>query len=50
MAGLLESGLDLNPIVTHELPVARFQEGFDLMRSGASGKVVLDWGSGSLPG
>jgi threonine 3-dehydrogenase len=50
MAGLLESGLDLRPIVTHELPVARFQEGFDLMRSGASGKVVLDWGPGSLPG
>ena len=50
MAGLLESGLDLSPIVTHELPVARFQEGFDLMRSGASGKVVLDWGPGSVPG
>jgi threonine 3-dehydrogenase len=49
MSGLLESGLDLTPIVTHELPVARFQEGFDLMRSGASGKVVLDWGAGSLP-
>ncbi len=50
MAGLLESGLDLSPIVTHEVPVARFQEGFDLMRSGASGKVVLDWGPGSVPG
>ena len=50
MAGLLESGLDLSPIVTHELPAARFGEGFDLMRSGASGKVVLDWGPGSLPG
>ncbi len=49
MAGLLESGLDLSPIVTHELPAARFQEGFDLMRSGASGKVVLDWGPGALP-
>ncbi|MFN2322005.1 MAG: L-threonine 3-dehydrogenase [Trueperaceae bacterium] len=49
MAGLLESGLDLGPIITHELPAKRFQEGFDLMRSGASGKVVLDWGPGSLP-
>ncbi|MDF1521633.1 MAG: L-threonine 3-dehydrogenase [Trueperaceae bacterium] len=49
MAGLIESGLDLDPIVTHELPVARFQEGFDLMRSGTSGKVVLDWGPGSPP-
>jgi len=43
MAGLITSGLDLSPIVTHELPIARFQEGFDLMRSGHSGKVVLDW-------
>lgn len=43
MAGLITSGLDLSPIVTHELPIARFQEGFDLMRSGHCGKVVLDW-------
>ncbi|HET8904993.1 MAG TPA: L-threonine 3-dehydrogenase [Saccharospirillum sp.] len=43
MAGLIQSGLDLKPMITHTLPVADFQEGFDIMRSGQSGKVVLDW-------
>ena len=43
MAAMLQSGLDLSPILTHALPVARFQEGFDTMRSGQSGKVILDW-------
>jgi threonine 3-dehydrogenase len=43
MANMLGSGLDLEPIVTHRLPVERFREGFDVMRSGRSGKVILDW-------
>lgn len=43
MASLLQSGLDLNPIITHTYPVDKFQEGFDMMRSGKSGKVILDW-------
>ena len=43
MIAMLESGLDISPILTHQLPIARFQEGFDVMRSGKSGKVVLDW-------
>lgn len=43
MAGLIQSGLDLKPMITHTLPVADFQEGFDIMRSGKSGKVILDW-------
>ena len=45
MSSLLQSGLDLAPIVTHGFPVDDFQEGFDIMRSGKSGKVVLDWTS-----
>ena len=44
MAGLLTSGLDLTPLITHRFPKESFREGFDLMRSGLSGKVVLDWG------
>jgi threonine 3-dehydrogenase len=44
MVAMLQSGLDLAPIVTHRFPVARFQEAFDVMRSGRSGKVVMDWG------
>ncbi|WOI53740.1 L-threonine 3-dehydrogenase [Parvularcula sp. LCG005] len=43
MGALLQSGLKLDPIITHRLPADRFQEGFDAMRSGRSGKVVLDW-------
>ncbi|MEL6359617.1 MAG: L-threonine 3-dehydrogenase [Pseudomonadota bacterium] len=43
MGALLQAGLDLTPIITHRFPVSRFQEGFDIMRSGQSGKVILDW-------
>lgn len=43
MASLLQSGLDLSPILTHSMPVNDFQKGFDIMTSGQSGKVVLDW-------
>lgn len=43
MASLLQSGLDLNPIITHEFEVADFQKGFDVMNSGKSGKVLLKW-------
>ena len=43
MATMLQSGLDLGPILTHHLPVDDFQAGFDIMRSGQSGKVILDW-------
>ena len=43
MAALVQSGLDLTPIITHHFPVAEFQQGFDAMRGGQSGKVILDW-------
>ena len=43
MASLIQSGLDLSPIITHRLGVADFQQGFEIMGSGQSGKVVLDW-------
>ncbi len=43
MVAMLQSGLDVSPVVTHRFPIARFQEAFDVMRSGQSGKVVLDW-------
>jgi threonine 3-dehydrogenase len=43
MAGLIQSGLDLKPIITHHFSIDDFQEGFDVMRSGQSGKVILDW-------
>ncbi|NDW23252.1 L-threonine 3-dehydrogenase [Alteromonas hispanica] len=45
MASLLQSGLDLSPIITHTYSVDDFQKGFDTMGSGQSGKVILDWQS-----
>lgn len=43
MASLIQSGLDLNPIITHQYSVDDFQAGFDMMISGLSGKVILNW-------
>ncbi|WP_372740079.1 L-threonine 3-dehydrogenase [Neptunomonas sp.] len=43
MASIIQSGLDLTPIITHHFPLEDFQQGFDVMRSGASGKVILNW-------
>lgn len=43
MAALLQSGLDLSPIITHRFSIDEFQKGFDVMCSGQSGKVVLSW-------
>jgi len=43
MSVLLESGLDIEPIITHRFSYRDFAEGFEVMRSGNSGKVILDW-------
>ncbi len=43
MTSMTQSGLDVTPILTHRFPLADFQKGFDIMRSGRSGKVILDW-------
>ncbi len=43
MTALLQSGLDIGPVLTHHFGVEQYQQGFDIMRSGRSGKVVLDW-------
>ncbi|CAH0990884.1 L-threonine 3-dehydrogenase [Sinobacterium norvegicum] len=43
MAAMIQSGLDLTPIITHHFKVDDFQQGFDIMASGQSGKVILDW-------
>ncbi|MFG1175465.1 L-threonine 3-dehydrogenase [Erwiniaceae bacterium CAU 1747] len=45
MVALLQSGLDLSPIITHRFDIDDFQRGFDEMRSGHSGKVILNWPS-----
>ncbi|MGO2355985.1 MAG: L-threonine 3-dehydrogenase [Marinomonas foliarum] len=43
MVAMLQSGLDISPIITHRFHVDEFQQGFDTMGSGKSGKVILDW-------
>jgi threonine 3-dehydrogenase len=40
---LIQSGLDLAPVITHELPIEQYAEGFAAMASGQCGKVLLDW-------
>ena len=43
MTAMIQSGLDISPVITHRFPYTEFQQGFDLMRSGKSGKIVLTW-------
>lgn len=43
MVALIQSGLDLTPVITHHYGIADFQQGFDAMLGGQSGKVILDW-------
>jgi threonine 3-dehydrogenase len=45
MASLLQSGLELQPIITHHLPVQEYAQAFNIMGSGRSGKVIMDWKS-----
>ena len=43
MTVMLESGLDISPVITHRLAYRDYEKGFEVMRSGESGKVILDW-------
>lgn len=43
MIALVQSGLDISPLITHGFGIHDFEGGFAAMRSGSSGKVVLDW-------
>ena len=43
MTVMLQSGLDIKPVITHRFHYTDFQKGFDAMLSGQCGKVVLDW-------
>ena len=45
MTALIQSGLDITPVITHRFPFTAFEEAFGLMRSGRSGKIILDWES-----
>ena len=43
MTVMLQSGLDIKPVITHRYHYTDFEKGFEVMQSGNSGKVVLDW-------
>jgi threonine 3-dehydrogenase len=43
MTVMLESGLDITPVITHRFGYREFEKGFEAMRSGTSGKIILEW-------
>jgi threonine 3-dehydrogenase len=43
MTAMLQSGLDIKPIITHRFDIKDYEKGFELMASGNSGKIILDW-------
>lgn len=43
MTSLIQRGLDISPVITHRFHYTEFQTAFDLMRSGRSGKIILNW-------
>jgi threonine 3-dehydrogenase len=43
MSVMLQSGLDISPVITHRFHYTDFQQGFEVMSTGQSGKVILDW-------
>ena len=43
MSVMLQSGLDISPVITHRFGADEFEKGFAVMKSGESGKVILDW-------
>src|SRR3954470_160738 len=45
MSVMLESGLEIEPVITHRFHHSEFEKGFEVMLSGQSGKVILDWDS-----
>jgi len=43
MTVMVQSGLDISPVITHHFTFESFKEGFELMKTGNSGKIILDW-------
>lgn len=43
MTSMIQTGLDISPVITHRFHYTEFEKGFEVMRSGHSGKVVLTW-------
>ncbi|HEV3018436.1 MAG TPA: L-threonine 3-dehydrogenase, partial [Burkholderiaceae bacterium] len=43
MIAMLQSGLDITPVITHRFAIDDYAAGFEAMLSGQSGKIILDW-------
>lgn len=43
MSSMLQSGLDISEVITHKMHYTKFEEGFEIMKSGNSGKIILEW-------
>jgi threonine 3-dehydrogenase len=43
MTVMIQSGLDITPLITHRFHYTEYEKGFEMMRSGQSGKVILNW-------
>jgi threonine 3-dehydrogenase len=43
MCAMLQSGLNINPVITHHFPVDQYKEAFEIMSAGDSGKIILHW-------
>jgi threonine 3-dehydrogenase len=43
MSSMLQSGLNVDPVITHHFPLDDYEQAFQLMESGQSGKIILDW-------
>ena len=50
MFGLIRGGLNLEPLITHRLAAEKFQDGFDAIKQGVAGKVVMSWEEGNPGG
>jgi len=46
MTVMIQSGLDISPVITHHFHYTEYQKAFEVMRSGNSGKVILNWADG----
>ena len=43
MQSMIQTGLDISLVITHRFPIAEFEQAFEVMASGNSGKVILNW-------
>ena len=43
MTSLIQSGVDISPVITHHFPFQQFTEAIELAKSGNSGKIVMEW-------